>query len=127
MIPYDPTFDPPAIMLSMTVAGIVHRRPRLEVAAIIDTGADVTAVPETFENRLKLYPIGRLNLEDVNAFTTPVFTYDAFLAVKGEPAKKMEVVLTPYPFVILGRDWLRDYYLLLDGPGQQFQLSRNPL
>jgi hypothetical protein len=39
----------------------------------------------------------------------------------------MEVVLTPYPFVILGRDWLQGYYVLLDGPGQQFQLSRDPL
>jgi hypothetical protein len=39
----------------------------------------------------------------------------------------MEVILTPYPFVILGRDWLQDYYVLLDGPGQQFQVSSNPL
>ena len=39
----------------------------------------------------------------------------------------MEVLLTPYPFIILGRDWLQNYYLLLDGPGQQFQLSETPL
>jgi hypothetical protein len=127
MIPYDTDFDPPAIVLSVTVAGVVRRRPRLEVVALIDTGADVTAVPEAFEDRLKLYPIGRLNLEDASAVKTPVFTYDAYVALTGKPAKKMEVVLTPYPFVILGRDWLQDYYVLLDGPGQQFQLSRDPL
>ena len=53
--------------------------------------------------------------------------FDADLSFNDQPAKKMEVVLTPYPFIILGRDWLRDYYLLLDGPGQQFQLSRESL
>lgn len=124
---YDTNFDPPAIVTSVTVAGVVHRRPRIEAPALIDTGADITAVPESFVERLKLYPIGRLQLEDANAVKTPVFTYEAYLALMGEPVKKVEVISTPYPFVILGRDWLQDYYVLLDGPNQQFQLSSVPL
>ena len=127
MIPYDTNFDPPAIVLPVTVAGVVRRRPRLAAPALIDTGADVTAVPESFVERLKLYPIGRLNLEDASAVKTLAFTYEANVTFDDEPAKKMEVVLTPYPFIILGRDWLQDYYVMLDGPGQQFQLSREPL
>jgi predicted aspartyl protease len=125
MIPYDTNFNPSAIVVSVIVAGVVHRRPQAELAALIDTGADVTAIPEAFVDRLKLYPFGRLQLEDANAVKTPVFTYEARLALTGQSAKKMEVVLTPYPFVILGRDWLQDYYLLLDGPGQQFYLSND--
>lgn len=127
MIPYDTNFDPSAIVLSVTVAGVVHRRPRIEASALIDTGADITAVPESYVERLKLYPIGRLQLEDAHAVKTPVFTYEANLALPGELVEKMEVILTPYPFVILGRDWLQDYYMFLDGPGQQFQLSSDPL
>jgi predicted aspartyl protease len=127
MIPYNTQFDPPAIVLSVTIVGIVHRRPRIELSALIDTGADITAVPESLVERLKLYPVGRLQLEDANAVKTSIFTYEAKMAMVGEPAKKMEVIVTPYPFVILGRDWLSDYYILLDGPGQQFQLSKNPL
>ena len=127
MITYDRNFNPPATVLAVTVTGVVRRRPRIDSPAFIDTGADITAVPETLVNRLKLYPIGRLNLEDANAFKTPVYTYDVFLSLPGESAQKLEVVLTPYPFVILGRDWLHNYYVLLDGPGQQFQLSREPL
>jgi predicted aspartyl protease len=127
MIPYDTQFDPPAIIMNVTIAGVVHRRPRIELSALIDTGADVTAIPESLVERLKLYPIGRLQLEDANAVKTPVFTYEANIVVAEEPAKKMEVVLTPYPFVILGRDWLSDYYVLLDGPDQQFQISKTSL
>ena len=39
MIPYDTNFDPPAIVLPVTVTGVVHRRPRFEAPALIDTGA----------------------------------------------------------------------------------------
>lgn len=70
MTPYDTSFDPPAIVLPVTVASVVHRRPRLEAPALIDTGADITALPESFVERLKLYPIGRLNLEDASAVKT---------------------------------------------------------
>ena len=127
MIPYDTQFDPPAIILSMTIAGVVHRRPQIELSALVDTGADITAVPESLVERLKLYPFGRLQLEDVNGVSAPVFTYEANVALAGESANKMEVVVTPYPFVILGRDWLSEYYLLLDGPGQQYEISKNSL
>lgn len=124
MIPYDTQFDPPAIVIPVTITGVFHDRPRIEMPALIDTGADVTAVPESLVERLKLYPIGRLRLEDARAVKTVVFTYEATVAAIEEPARKTEVVVTPYPFVILGRDWLSEYYILLDGPAQQFQISK---
>ncbi len=127
MIAYDADFDPPALVLPIIVTGGVRQRPRLELSALIDSGADVTAVPEAFAERLRLYPIGRLNLEGASGIRRLVYTYDAFLTLAGEPAKRLEVILTPFRFVILGRDWLRDYYVLLDGPGQQFQISSDPL
>jgi len=127
MIPYNKDYAPPAIMLSITVTGVVHRRPQIETPALIDTGADVTAIPELLVERLKLYPFGRLYVEDARAVKTPVFTYEANLAFDSDTPKKLEVILTPYPFAILGRDWLQHYYLMLDGPGQQFQISTMPL
>lgn len=126
MIAYDATYDPPAMIVPVTVAGVVHRRPRLERPALLDTGSDITAVPAAVKERLHLYPFGRLQLEDANAVTTTVFTYEVRLAWGEEAAREMEVVLTPYSFAILGRDWLRAYYVLLDGPGQRFQISRSP-
>ena len=81
MIAYDRNFDPPAIVLAVSVTGVVQRRPRIDSPAFIDTGADITAVPETLVDKLRLYPIGRLNLEDANAFKTAVYTYDVFLSL----------------------------------------------
>ena len=42
MILYDTIFEPPAIIIPLTVAGVVRRRPQLEVSALIDTGADIS-------------------------------------------------------------------------------------
>ena len=127
MIPYDTNYNPPAVVITVTVAGIVHHRPQVEVPALIDTGADITAVPDHLVDKLKLYPFGRLTMEDAKAMKTPVLTYEAILTLTAKTTKKMEVILTPFPFVILGRDWLKDYYLLLDGPGKQFRLSKEPI
>lgn len=127
MTSYDKSFDPPAPVISVALTGTVSTRPRVRVAAIIDTGSDVTAIPLEFVNRLKLYALRRLVVEDVSAAGTEAFTYGVRLAIPGGEPKRMEVILTGFPFVVLGRDWLEDYYLLLEGPKGQFQLSGSPL
>jgi hypothetical protein len=128
MIAYDNNlFDPPALILPVTVTGVVNSRPRARLQAIIDTGADITAVPAYLESKLYLYAVDRLQLEDVRGITTRVNTYDVRLAITGQPAKKMEVILTSLGLVVLGRDWLQDYYLLLNGPEQSFLLSSTPI
>jgi hypothetical protein len=49
-----------------------------------------------------------------NSFDPPALTI--FVRLAG-------VVLTPFPFVILGRDWLQNYYMFLNGPEQEFALG----
>ena len=127
MIPYDLSHDPPAIVLAVSVAGVVHRRPSVDVLALIDTGADVTAVPETLIERLKLYPVGRIFIEDANTVKTPQFTTMPSSPCQRRQLRKWKLSSHPTHFVILGRDWLRDYYVLLDGPGQQFELRGEPI
>lgn len=127
MISYDKSFEPPAAVLPVMLTGVVHIRPRENAQAIIDTGADVTAVPSSLKDRLKLYRFGQLQLEDARGIKEPAYTYEVQLAVAGLSPTVLEVVLAPFAFVVLGRDWLQDYYLLLNGPEQQFLLSERPL
>lgn len=60
MISYDENFDPPALIVPATLSGVVQERPTVNVQAMIDTGADITAVPAQLEESLSLYPFSRL-------------------------------------------------------------------
>jgi predicted aspartyl protease len=124
---YDSSFDPAAPVLSVALTGLVHLRPQIRLPALIDTGADMTAIPSEAIKRLHLFAIGRMKVEDIHAKVTIVEIYTVRVAVTGQPIKEMEVVQTEQPFVILGRDWLQSYYLLLNGPEQTFLLSDTPL
>lgn len=127
MIQYDGDFIPPAPLLTVKLAGSVHSRPRTEVPALIDTGSDITAVPANLVKKLRLYRLRRIRIEDVEAREVASHTYAVKLAVGNHPTREMEVILTRLPFAVLGRDWLQEYYLLLNGPEQNFLLSEPPL
>jgi hypothetical protein len=127
MMPYDTTFAPPAPVVPVYLSGIVNTRPRIRISALIDTAADVTAVPSFLVNRLKLYPVGYAQLEGIEAVKTPVFTYKVRLILADQIISPLEVVLVEYDFVVLGRDVLADYYLLLNGPEATFDLKISPI
>ncbi|MFZ1400152.1 MAG: hypothetical protein WAS33_24830, partial [Candidatus Promineifilaceae bacterium] len=105
---------------------VVHSRPRVTLPALLDTGSDFTAVPTGLVSRLRLYARPIL-LEDFSGETREAFLYGVRLGFADQPVKEMQVMVTGLPFVILGRDWFSEYYLLLNGPDQQFQISQVPL
>lgn len=119
-IPYDSNYEPAAPILSVTLSSVVRSRPRVRLSALIDTGADITAVPNTAVKRLRLYSVGRMEVEDVHARVETVDIYTVQLSIADQPVREMEVVQTEQPFVILGRDWLENQYLLMNGPEQKF-------
>lgn len=126
-IPYDPGFDPAAPVLAAVLTGVVRSRPQMRVPALIDTGADMTAIPETAVNQLRLYSVGQIEVEGIHAAVTTSNIYTVRLSVAGHPVREMEVIQTGQPFVILGRDWLERYYLFLNGPDKTLLLSDTPL
>jgi len=123
MIAYDTTVDPPAPYLGVTIANSLQQRRREQLSALLDTGSDVTAIPATLVDPLQLYPIGRLQLEDVKSDTSFVYTYAVRLTVATIVIPRLEVILTGLDFIVLGRDVLNDFYIHLDGPKQLFDLS----
>ncbi len=126
-IPYDTNYDPAAPVLSAALSSVVRQRPQVRFSALIDTGADMTAVPHTAINRLRLYAVGQIEVEGIHAQVAMVDIYTVRLSITDLLVREIEVVPTELPFVILGRDWLEPYCLLLNGPENSFQLSETPL
>lgn len=126
MIPYSQEHVPPAPVLQVAVAHVVHPRRRQLVAALLDTGSDITAIPDRLVAELQLYPVGRLQLEDLRVGTTRVLTYAVHLTVVDSTLPQVEVVLTGLDFIVLGRDVLNQFYAQLAGPEQRFALGLTP-
>ncbi|GIK58620.1 MAG: retroviral-like aspartic protease family protein [Chloroflexi bacterium] len=126
MTPYSTEFDPPAAVVQIQVAGVVHTRPRVTISAILDTGADLTAVPETLAERLDLYPTERMAIEDVNGQTTIAHTYMVRLRIANKTISEHKVLLTGLDFGIIGHDLLNTFYVLLNGPESTFEMAETP-
>ncbi len=124
MIAYDHNFDPPAPVVEVTLSNVVQQRRKVAITALVDTGSDVTAIPASLMEALQLYPVSRLQLEDLNARGQIVFSYAIGLSMAELQIPRLEIVLTGLDHAVLGRDVLNQFHLTLHGPELTFELSR---
>ncbi len=122
MIPYDRAFDPPAPVLAVEVANPMRPRRRQSVSALIDTGSDITALPATLVNSLRLSSTGRLRLEGVESRSRWVVTYSVQVTVADVTIARLKVVPVAFEFGVLGRDALKSFHILLNGPESVFDI-----
>ena len=122
MKPYATGFDPPAPVIEITVGNVLNRRLRRTFPALIDTGADVTAIPEICLQALDLYAIAEMQFEDVQANLTDALIYVVKFTINDLVIPRQEVLLTGLEFVLVGRDVLKHFNLHLYGREQKFEL-----
>jgi hypothetical protein len=126
MITYDTNQGRPAPMVEIGVASVSSRKRRQTIKALVDTGSDITAIPQPLAAGLHLTPISRVEIEDLAAERATVLSYAVQLAVAGVVIPRLEVVLTNLDHAILGRDVLSRFYISLNGPALTLELSTAP-
>ena len=112
------------MILPILVGGIESDHVRV-VQSLVDTGADVSAVPEDLRIELGLQPRGRFSCRwgcDREAKYLPTYCVHVSLGVGGPI--ELEVVSTAGRYFLLGRDALNEFILLANGPGRFFELSK---
>ncbi|MEZ4733149.1 MAG: hypothetical protein R3E79_39130 [Caldilineaceae bacterium] len=122
MKPYTTDFDPPAPLIEVMISNVLNRRLRHTFPALLDTGPDVTAIPEICFHALKLYAIAEIQFEDVQANLINAEIYAVKFMINKFVIPRQEVVLTGLDFVIIGRDVLKHFNLHLYGREQMFEL-----
>lgn len=123
MIPYHRALDPPAPFLDITVANRHNRRWRATMPALLDTGSEISAIPERFIDQLHLYPVGQISLTGIHS-TKVIYTFSVNLQMLTYKFTEVEIVSTPLEFAVVGREILNELLLTLDGPSLTFSVGR---
>ena len=72
---------------------------------------------------LKLYPVGKLQLEGIETNRNIVYLYAVRLSIAELTIPRQEVILTKLNFAVLGRDVLNHLNLHLYGPQLAFEIN----
>ena len=119
---YDPAFNPPAPVVRLRV-GALGAGAREELDALIDTGADVSVLPQPVVRRLALPLAGLVTARSLGP-PRQVSLYTVVIGIIGGPPEEPELAISwDQPFALLGRLLLNRVRIVLDGPGQRLSIE----
>jgi hypothetical protein len=120
---YSEIHDPPAPFVNVTVT-CPTRLVRTTCPAQLDTGADCTVLPRSIVEELELLEDGYWTIQGFveEQSDIPLFTVD--LGIQALPPVRCRVVLgANEKYVLLGRDVINAYRMILDGPKQVLDIE----
>ena len=110
-------FQPPAPFVYVTLRNPVSGAEQRDVPAQVDSGADCTVLTDALLGSLGLPQMGRLPIKGLGGMTHHLPTYSVAVGIHNLQVVVVEAVVSPgEPWVLLSRDVLNAYRLLLDGP-----------
>lgn len=113
----DKEFDPPAPIAYATLRNLATGDALNNVPLLIDTGADVTALPLAYVQELGIEPNLSKAYEAIGFDGAPRIVYTAELEIEFLNYKfKGQFLLVEQPIGYLGRNILNNLRLLFDGP-----------
>ena len=124
---YDQDVEPPAPFLDVLIRHPWAPDRSKPVRAKLDTGADLSAIPYPVSDELELLPVRTILAETYDGVQTSVRTYFITLEAARAHFRRLEVILIPEEYMLLGRDVLNRFYARLNGPDLAFDISVSPL
>lgn len=123
---YSSSEVPPAPIVVVRVANPTTKNGK-EKEGKIDTGAFMTAIPETLVSELALVPAGEYETKgykkEEKAEGQKHCTYFVDIALKGYSFPYTEVLAVDRQNVLIGRDILNQLKLILDGKNLTFEIT----
>lgn len=109
--------QPPAPFVYVTLRNPVTGAEQRDVPAQLDTAADRTLLPDALVQALALPQVGAISIGGVGGIIQTMASYPVEVAIHNLPGRIVEAVASPgESWVLLGRDILNAYRMLLDGP-----------
>ncbi|MGH7964082.1 MAG: retroviral-like aspartic protease family protein [Candidatus Binatia bacterium] len=123
LLAYDRTFTPPAPVADVTITHPVTGARSGVLRGKLDSGADVTVIPERLVAPLGLTPQRRIWLRSYDGTYAQRPVYYLRLNVVGFDLAAVRCVTTDRANVLLGRNVLNRFVIILDGKNLCFELQ----
>lgn len=115
---------PPGLIVNVRVSQIGAKKGK-KVKAKIDTGADISVIPEDLRKELRLLPRGVIFARgafDKEKTLRPSFFVT--LSINRVFSFDLEVISSPRKYFLIGRDVLNQIVLYANGPLESFELTK---
>ena len=116
---YSFEYFPPAPSLKVKLTKPFSNR-SLELQAKLDTGADITVLPQHAIGELRLIPASRISISSFNGREVWRYTYFVNLSFHNFEYRMVEVISAKRRDALLGRDVLNRLKAVLDGKNLSF-------
>ena len=121
---YNRQLTPAAPFVHIRIVSYDGRVLAERVPAQIDTGADLTVVPDELADRLNLMPRGEMAVGGFGSGRAVATIYQARIGIHNLPLVPARVVSNvAEPRVLLGRDVLNRHRIVLDGPRATLEIE----
>jgi predicted aspartyl protease len=121
---YNRQVTPPPPFVHVTVACPQTRRDWADLPAQMDTACDRTVVPLHVVERLGLLPVAELPALVAGGREVQMSIFLVRIALRSMAPITAEVFAhVEEPFILLGRDILNRYRIVLDGPNLSLEIS----
>jgi predicted aspartyl protease len=118
--PYDSSRRPPAPVIPLRLKR-TGAEPSVVISALVDSGADVTVVPEQTARDLRLPVVRKIYISGVGGFKRPAIVSVADVEIAGRREIADAVVFGNE--ALIGRDLLNRWVTTLDGPQQRLRVE----
>lgn len=120
---YDPAFSPPAPVADVTVVNPTTGVNSGALRGKLDSGADVTVIPQRLVAELGMTPRGRIWTRGYDGTYAQRLIYYVRLTVESFDLLTVRCIAADRVDVLLGRNVLNRFIITLDGKNLTFELK----
>ena len=121
--PYSNKFSPPAPVINITLISPTDVNNIFSHSAQLDTGADITTIPQSVIDSLELMPARDIIAIGYDNTVSVRLTYYVDVRIGEFKFYPLEILSSPGKDFLIGRDILNQWIITLDGKSQTFKIK----